>query len=51
MGQRNLFLQKRPYPEGGGNKKMVEFLLRADFEGNEMLKRAICMTVINIGNL
>ena len=51
MEHRDTVILKKVLPELRVAKAMRVIISLPDFEGNEMLKRAICMTVINIGNL
>lgn len=51
MEHRDTVILKKVLSELRVGQEMLGSISCADFEGNEMLKRAICMTVINIGNL
>lgn len=51
MEHRDTVILKKVLSELRVAQEMLGSSSFADFESNEMLKRAICMTVINIGNL
>ena len=51
MGHRDEIVLKKVLDEIGVAQGMMGGCTYREFAGNEMLKRAVCMTVINIGEL
>ena len=51
MEHRDTIILKKVMSEISIAQKMLGKSSYAEFESNELLKRAICMTVINIGEL
>lgn len=51
MGHRDEVILTKILSEISIAQEMLGVLSLAEFEANELLKRAICMTVINIGEL